>query len=369
MEQMTRIDNFLKYLVNLKKENPTLNMTKNAIYSQLVEVNHKLNNEKCHDALLNRYNAAKDINAFYSDQFGSSFLILSRGNINPENNIKLYLPFTPAKMPECCSALFDYLKDTNIIHQSKVARNVRNDDVVVRVNNFKDAQNIIDFVSHTPLLSTNLNTVNPFLFQEKGIGLAMDGNLSYNNEIAKLVTNYLGSLQISNKLETASAIGLEAYLKTALNTTSDKDLRSIYTMASLNFEPNPTIDNFKEKVDLLTMDSSLSREQEELLSSTRVKSLIDNGRLLQDAVMINYNKHGYDNTLYALKDYADTGNATGFTRTGNARYLIKNIPHKEIKKAIKDLSHFYYNNNTIVDDNNYARTYMDNLGLYKDKIK
>ena len=197
----------------------------------------------------------------------------------------------------------------------------------------------------------------------------MDGNLSYNNEIAKLVTNYLESLQISNKLETASAIGLGAYLKTALNTTSDKDLRSIYTMASLNFEPNPTIDNFKEKVDLLTMDSSLSREQEELLSSTRVKSLIDNGRLLQDAVMINYNKHGYDNTLYALKDYADTGNATGFTRTGNARYLIKNIPHEEIKKAIKDLSHFYYNNNTIVDDNNYARTYMDNLGLYKDKIK
>ena len=68
--------------------------------------------------------------------------------------------------------------DENIITQSKIAKEMRNDVLVVRVSTMEEAEKVSKFVNS--LDYNSLVSYNPYILNNGKVGMTYDGTLSYN---------------------------------------------------------------------------------------------------------------------------------------------------------------------------------------------
>lgn len=185
--RLQKIDVFLKYLSKIYFQNPEQEVHSVSFYSYLM--NYGLNIENAGDRKLSglfdgwmdNFKDKNNIKVFHSER---QRRFLQFHNISEDSHkishIKMYVPFNRDSIDENVKTLFGFIEENNIHHISKVSDVVRSDSVVLRVEDFDNANKIINYINENEQMKSSLMEVNPFLTNVNGIGLANDDNSSYN---------------------------------------------------------------------------------------------------------------------------------------------------------------------------------------------
>ena len=107
--------------------------------------------------------------------------------------VKLYIPTNKDNIQDLAQKLFDYLLNRDIMHETKISNDIRSDDIVTRVYDEKCVKKIIDFINEN--LSDKVIQTNPFVMRDGVVGIARDGDLSYNERVSGFLGEYLSQNQ------------------------------------------------------------------------------------------------------------------------------------------------------------------------------
>ena len=286
--------NFFEYLNKLyefnKLNNSDFEITTNMIYTILINygVIEKEDIEPLFNIWIERFKKRPGINVIRTSDFWYFCQFVNPG-FNGKYAIKIYVPLKRHNLDENVTRIFDFIRSNNIMHYSKVAKVIRNDNVVIRVSNQKDADRIIDFINSDENIRKNLNPVSPLTFNYKGVGITRDGDLSYNMELCKVIASCL------NKGMKLDVNNFSNYLKQKCSNEKEIDRKMVYEIGSRVFKD-------------LSFDDICNMKNEPL----------KNKNALFEAMRVTKEKYGIDQVKVALYEYICNSNPNCFTR-GNDR--------------------------------------------------
>lgn len=308
---------FLNWIKEFALYNPDREINRNFVYSLLERFNMKNDQFPGMDIgynfeyWQNRYKNNSNIDVFvYQDR---PFLWFQNGTING-NEIKLYVPLDSNHIKEGANLLFDFISSKNIIHQSKIAKVIRTDNVVIRVTTLEDADTILKYVTNNPYLMQGLMKVNPFLPNYNGIGVTMDNFTTYNGNVAQIISDFYNYCKSNHVIEQFNVEGLNKYIKFCITREADPDIRDIFDLLSKVIRPNFKFAEFAEFAKNKIPDKYDSNQ----------KRIIDPKFYFEEAIKIT-EKNLPGNSKDAILRYLK-GDSTAFTRKNQARFgLIKYV--------------------------------------------
>lgn len=359
-ERYQKINQFLKYISSIAIDNPDFKLTEGAVYGELTRIGVTE-----HD----RFYDVSDYFSTWIDMFEKKENIQV---INPENwkyfcqfnnfnndskrtPIKMYIPLTSVSILKGANILFNYLEKNNIYHASKISSHIRNDDIVVRVYTKEDALKVARFVNSDEYIKKNLIDPNPFMLNDGNIGYATDANLSYSDQMSSYIYSYLYESSIKKDLTNVNVEGLlnsiiNTYNNVFINGNSEQiknyemfhrfdgidKSQKITSMAnaaevtkliiySLNGENDlnrvmQVYDELNNHEYMNGLEQKISYNYDKISSLTTVNhNIIDENRILRDAVSATLEKYGYEHTKKALTKFVLEGDSTGITRTNDVR--------------------------------------------------
>lgn len=210
MMNNNEINKFITDMAKIYMQNPYLEIKSDTIYYELMRYgisdaelkNKSLLNEFTN--LKNHYNKG-NVRAFvHPGQVNFLQLWNVKGEVQPENLIKIYLSFPKENMEECVQIIFDYIDRNNISSHSKLANKIRSDSVVLRLENQNDAASVINFINSNAYLCSKAKPTNPFVGKHGICGFAYDEEMSYNSVVSDVLSEYLNDLKNKNMLMNAS---------------------------------------------------------------------------------------------------------------------------------------------------------------------
>lgn len=256
------------------------------------------------------------------------FLVFENGQIKG-NEIKLYVPIDMQHLQFGVDMLFKFISDNNIEHQSKVAKYIRHDNIVIRVNTPEDAKKIMEFVSNNNYFREGLMMTNPFLPSINGVGLAMDGrgNYSYNSAVAKLIFEFFAKLRRENKLSEFNVQNFNTYVKDYINGLGEfnLDFKDICLLISKVTTPNFKTEDLTQYLNNKLLDDYNERKER----------ITDPKYYFEKAVLTNYETHP-DFANKAIVQYIQTGNAGAFTSKDQIRNkLLKYVDRADVVNIMR----------------------------------
>ncbi len=257
MSNYELMQKFLDEIKTFSLSNPGREINYDFIYSRLASFNLpegekalEDTTDECQAIKFNVDNTPQNMISFHS---GGHFLINRYGDTHG-NEIKLYIPTKKEYLVSSASYLFNFMARNKIANASKVARIMRNDNIVVRVNSIVDAERVIAFVTSDASMRDGLMAPNPFLANDNGIGLAMDNNFSFNGELCHLLADFLDQIKTQNKIDEFTVANFNSYIKSrlarlelhnqAFRNAHDMDLEDIYRLLSKTTTPDFEISEF-----------------------------------------------------------------------------------------------------------------------------
>lgn len=307
------MNEFLNYIYEIKKSNDII-ITEDIVYHELfrfrlgtqnLEKNRKLINiESLFNSFESNYTKGNNSKEKYAFR-GNSFLYFMNKYDKKKEFIKLYIPFDNENIKECVNILLDYLNKKDIHHCSKVCKNIRNDDFIIRLmaNDLESFYKIADFINNNKKLKNGLLEVNPFLPSVNGIGYMKEKGISYNAEMSKYIAGFIES-SYKNK----NKVNLSSFIHYFDDKCEDEDIKKIFYSNFIEEELDKELDNN-----------------------------IDKKELLDTSIMITYKKYGLDQVIEAIISSIN-GNYTYFSRGDgkiNHRNLLKEyLDGSRIKKYI-----------------------------------
>ncbi len=337
------MNDFLTLIKTYLKIHPDLINQKlsNFIYTQLIAYN--LGNDQVpfvvvdylFDYWIKRNESNENLETFVSDKhpYFCQFVNKNARNI-AEETIKLYIPLDEVHLAEGANRIFDFIAKEGIEHNSKIGKKIRNDNIVVRVAKVSDAEKIINYVMSDDYIQEGLLNTNPFTINIKGVGIAKDGYYSYNKELCHSIARLIFILNQKNRLDDLNVNSLKSYLEEVKDCGND-DLRIINALQRAVLSGRKLgIEDFKNII------ANKSYE-------------LDKEQMFKIIVMETYLKYGINHTINAIAKYRYNGNANGFTRDNNARYmLIRNF-------TIDDVNEILANKN--LDNDNIIKSYIESI--------
>lgn len=299
------INGFLNYLTSIynynKTNNPDFVMEPNMVYTLLITygiVGVKENIEPLFNIWIDRFKERPGIKVFRTENW-KYFCQFTNSSEKVTEAIKLYIPLKRHHMDENVTKIFEFLRSNNISHASKIAQEVRNDNVVIRVGNEEDAIKIIEFVNSDSEIKKALNPVSPLTMNYKGVGVTKDGNRSYNYELSTILAECLNK---GMKLDYAK---LSNYLKQKSDLVANPDLKMIYEIASKAL-----------KKTTITEICEIKKMREK------------NSDILYTALDATKEKYGVSQVVLALNKYIREHDSAGFTRG--------DLPNRNIRQELED---------------------------------
>ena len=125
------------------------------------------------------------------------FCLFEHGFIKTDS-IKMYIPLDYEHLYEGANQIFDFLEENNINHSSKIANIIRNDNLVVRLNNEQEAKKLQEFIEKNEYIKEGLIPVNPFCINKNGVGYGYDNTVSYNQCLADALAYYINNMKENN---------------------------------------------------------------------------------------------------------------------------------------------------------------------------
>lgn len=214
--------------------------------------------------------------------------------------VKIYIPLDSNHLEEGVNKIFNFCSSNNIIHHSKVAKKIRSDNVVLRVSSLEDADKIIQFVANDPFFHSNQLKANPFAYHIGFMGLATDGNYSYNSQLANLIEKYMLDKQISGDLDKVSIEDFNQFIE---NSTQNKNLNLQEIDELIGCATNG-------KNELKDYVKHFKKVNEKFKSKARAIDF----RYLDEAIVATICNHSVGQAVAALALYITRGDARGISR-------------------------------------------------------
>lgn len=326
MNNYSKMQQFLEEMAIFLKSNPPEVFNSHFIYSNLaIDSSKKATGNdigEMFDIWCNN-NHFSNINVFVDPKYPYFCQFISK-NYNPsEKEIKLYIPLDEDHILAGAFDIFGFLDKKKINHQSKIAKRVRTDDLIVRTDSINSALDIIEYVRNNKYLRDGLIATNPFLINYNGVGVAIDGRYSYNEQLSKLIYSYLTEEYSKSKNFIPDISLFNKFVKEKYNLLTDNNLQTIYKIIGKTTGKNSTI---RDIVDI----SNHNGED---------KALEYKKSVLLNASLNNIEKYGAEQLKEALI-YSDAF-YNGFTRDGDARNQMKAWIEREklydiIKSCLSD---------------------------------
>ena len=195
-----------------------VNIDSEMVYGNLIKMGITIHNSSRIDdnfqKWVNNFQYMTNIRVFVSDE-SSYFCHFSNDNsIVPDISkiIKMYIAIDDNHIYEAANRIFGFMAQNNIKHSSKIASEVRFDDIVIRVMNKNDAQKIQEFITSDSYIMSGMMKSNPFAFKCGPIAYGWDANISYNMIVASYVADYINKMAKSNQLNDVSYKSFVEYL-------------------------------------------------------------------------------------------------------------------------------------------------------------
>lgn len=210
MNKKVKIEEILKSVAEILKQNPNLQINYDTIYDMLM--NYDLTPEEIKDCNIQymfskweqRFKNSSNLQVYESPLQKGFIQFRSRDGLDKANLIKIYLSFPKETMEVCVNIIFDFIEKNNIKSGSKVARTLRSDSVVLRLINKEDAEKVLNFINSNEFLCQNAKQTSPFSIKAGICGVAYDDRVSYNVCVSEVILQYLNKLKQENKLNSVS---------------------------------------------------------------------------------------------------------------------------------------------------------------------
>ncbi len=351
-------DLFLKKLANIYAQNPDLQINNATIYNMLYTFNvHNGKDEKLSKiSLLNvqlslneKYKNDARVNTF---TFGNGYFwaIENRNGLSDEeyfkkmeNAIKLYIPTNSQHVNYIAENLFDFMIKEGIINQSKIAKEFRNDALVIRVSNREEAEKVIKFYHETMAYNVKVKP-NPFVPADGKVGIAMDGRLSFNSTIAKFLVNYFKEKRQNDSFDKVDEKDFLEFLNKIRSSFKNGNNQEMIAGYGL--------DSPKKMLDFMIIGNILSSN----ISGTLNTKSISNYQKVEDEIQdfdigakrINLlyimnnlnNKYGYEEMHERINRYIENGDIKLFTRENGVRQMVmENFTPDTMKSLLSEMSY------------------------------
>ena len=309
-KDLRKIDKFLAFVEQIYRQNSKENsrFSAKAIYSLLVNNEHKEDFSKHFPDWLKRFEKVENIKVIHDDKFPYYCYFRNEPYVT-DRYIKLFIPLKAEFIYEGVNILFEFLANNNIPHTSQVASNDRNDNIVVRLYSMKDAEYVASFVNNNPYLCNALKENNPFLCKEHGVGFAIDGTESYNEILCDLVHE---SLELTVGHGIGSKLNSRTFSKFIANQEETSEYRQVAYQLIME-KLNGTLDIHKFK------------------NIAMIYQKLD--ILLIEALFKTFVKYGDEQLITAI-NLAINGNFNAITRDNNYRSKLQEMLTKEDVVAI-----------------------------------
>lgn len=344
---------FLDYIKDIYLAYPNFDINKDTIYKELTHFYEKNGTRKrieSNGLLLNvQQRLAKRFGSKFS-QGGYFWFYENRGNLSDNDYynklygaVKLYISSDAESLYDVTTRVIEYMQKENIITQSKVAKNMRNDVLVVRVSNSSEAKKVIDFVNSLDYQS-NIKP-NPFTCSSGKVSVTKDGSLSYNETICKLICNYLKNCKSKNKLDNANIDDLYKYINDTI-----KMLNSPYKKETMELYG---INNLEKYNDILMVLDIMLKNIDGTINLEDIFKESQNNRRVNDStsviekddrekikyVLSSLSKYYSTNDVHKIiMKYINEGKLEVFTRKDNIRQVMSSFTPQKLDIVINEMS-------------------------------
>lgn len=349
---------FLRKLAKIYAQNPDLPITKDTIYRKLSSFNvYNDNDEQL--ARISLLNVQLSLNEKYKNDervktftFGKGYfwVIENRGGLSEEdyhnkmvNAIKLYIPVGSTDINYIADSLFEFMIKEGIINQSKIAKEFRNDALVVRVSTKEEAKKVIDFYHEKFGFDCRVKP-NPFIPNDDKVAVAMDGRLSYNTVLAKSLELYYKKKRQEDSLDKVDEKDFQKFLNKELLAFKNGDNKEMLAAYGLNDARK--VLNYMVINGVISGNISGAVNMKNLFNYQKVEGEIKNfdsgaKRISLLYIMNNLNnKYGKDGMHKIINYYLDTGDINAFTRENDVRKMaFLNFDPTTLEKMLGEISY------------------------------
>lgn len=285
-----------------------------------------------------------------------NFLVIDTPNSSEEyenifamgDGIKIYLPLETSKVYKVATSIIDFAMKKKIAMQCKVRNFHANDTLTIRTTNKEDINEIIEYAVKKH--KKDLNTGNPFIPEVQGINTCIDGQISYNRVLAKLLDKYLYDKKMNGTLHLVTTRDFANFIKEELSNFEGKNWHYYYLLYDLKdmrmYQDFVLVSGMIKK----NIESDLSLEDIEEYQKMKKFRPGDKYEYTSDE-LVEIKKKALREIFVALKnsydasdkinnsieylhrvimDYIDRDNIRAFTRNNKIRYMIDKYYPKEI---------------------------------------
>ena len=361
---------FLKYIVDAYLQNPNLPVSRDIIYNELSRFSTYGNEHYIIDSdslvgvqvrLNNKFKSNSKVRTFTSRD-GYFWAIENRcGKSDNDffadmyNSIKLYVSVDPDNIYKVSELLFNFMIKENIIMQCKISKSMRNDALVCRVSGEDAARKVSDYLNS--LYYDSKFRPNPFLLDNGKVSMTMDGRLSYNIVLAKLLEQYFSLKRMNKQLDKINCNDFNSFVKNLRDQLCSEQKKSFMDLYSIS--------NEERCKDFIMICSLISRNLDGSLSFDKFFKYDKLKDIGIDKKENNYSKQDEDKLLYVIN--------------GLANYYSVNDVHKIIMKFIEtgdyklftrkeDIRIIIYDNFAPIDVKNIISNLGWNAFIYASKV-
>ena len=359
MSRSEERDLFLRYIVDTYLKNPYNSVSHNIIYNELSrfcvcdDEHYLIDNDSLvgvQVGLNNKFRSNKKVNTF-SSKDGYFWAIENRGNKSDQeyladmyNSIKIYVSVDLDNIYKVAESLFNFMINEGIIMQCKIAKGMRNDALVCRVSGKDAAIKVMDYLNGLNYQSKF--KPNPFALSCDKASFTMDGKLSYNSVLSKLLAQYFESRKNSKQLNNVNSNDFNKFIKMQLD-MFNSDYKNHY-MDLYGISDNEKMKDFLMICNLLSRNIEDSLSLDELFKYNEVKDIDvkdqNQGYSMQDEDKILYvinaltNYYSVDDVHRIIMNYIKTGNIKSFSRKEYIRQIIHdNFAPEDVKNIVSSL--------------------------------
>lgn len=385
MNRCEEMSSFLNFLAKMYEQNPTLEVNEKTIYSLLC--NYGLEEEELKDKdisfmrerWITHFQNDFNLHCFVSPS-QPYFLQFHNARNLGDKHVKLYLSYPKEKMEECVNKIFDYIALHNMATVSKVARVIRSDAIVIRLDKLTDAKKVIQFINKDKMLTEYAKPTNPFVVRCGVVGVAYDDCLSFNCTLSFLLKKYFSECRKNQTLAKVSLEDFSLFSQKLYQTifytphgiqefVKEQEVQKnvsrfafasigrlllnyeqVLTLISKSLNPDMTIEDFA------TLHTSFKKDNQELIDyyndlfTNQVEQKKDEKKqLLDEYICYAKTKYGIEDTIAHLNIYLN-GNLAAITRDKNFRYrfqtdlppaVLLKITNNDVANYIKNYFNMY----------------------------
>lgn len=352
MNKRSEQELFLNYIRDIYLAYPSLEITEDTIYNELSHFYEENGIRKRigNNGLL--LNVQQSLTKKFGSKFSSGgyfWFYENRKNFGDTDYynklydaIKLYISVDAENLYDVTRKVIEYMQKENVLTQTKVAKNMRNDVLVVRVANGEEAKKVIDFVNGLGYKSSI--KPNPFVFSSGKVSITKDGSLSYNGTVCNMITNYLRNCRFRNKMDSANIDGLYKYVNDTI-----KKLKGPYKKEAMQLYQIDTEQKYKDILMTLniisknldgtiTLEEIFEEEKGKNVSSTSTIKKDDKDKIKY--VLSGLSKYYSTSDIHSIMiQYISDGRLEHFTRRDNIRQVMTSFTPEKLDAMLTEMSY------------------------------